>query len=291
MRVSRSALWLLPALLLSLVTANPLGAQSSPAGLKSKSGQDSWDAPTQTAPQLPGSGSGAGKADKNVSDGAAKGQASEGVYKPQDSTSPRKNLVDGAAKGQATDSVYKPHDSASPSKNISDGAAKGQATEGVFKPHDSSSPSAAINGQGSGTGERKTVEHPMGEMKSKSGYDDWTAPTSTAAPPKSGGKSSMDDWTSQTKTAPPPNSGSTKSKSAQDDWTANARQAPGSQPQTGTQPSGSGKVSKNISDGAAKGQATELTAPNPNGGTQVNGQSDKDKMESKSAQDSWDSPR
>jgi hypothetical protein len=62
---------------------------------------------------------------KNVSDGAAKGQASEG-------TAPR-NSGNGRGGAELNDS-----------KNISDGAAKGQASEGVFKPHDTSSPSATI---------------------------------------------------------------------------------------------------------------------------------------------------
>ncbi len=95
---------------------------------------------------------------KNVSDGAAKGQASEGTA-PRNSGNGRgeaglndsKNISDGAAKGQASEGTA-PRNSGNgrggaglnDSKNIGDGAAKGQASEGVFKPHDTSSPSATI---------------------------------------------------------------------------------------------------------------------------------------------------
>src|SRR5271157_1550228 len=130
MRVPHSAFRVMPALLLSLVTAIPLLAQSSAPGEKNKSSHDDWTASAQAAPDPQGSK--AGTADtKNVADGAAKGQATEGIVKSQDKGSPGKNSADGAAKGQATEGIY-------------------------FKPHDSASPSAAINGQGSGTGDRKT---------------------------------------------------------------------------------------------------------------------------------------
>jgi len=226
MRVSRSALWVMPALLLSLVTAIPLQAQKAASDARSKSAQDDWNAPTQAAPEPQGSKP--GKSDtKNVADGAAKGQASEG-------TAPNPNGGRGGGKGNSA--FVSDHNSA-------DGAAKGQATEGIyFKPHDSSSPSTVINGQSSGAGDGKTIEHPMGEMKSKSAHDDWTAPTATAPQQPSGNarsKSGMDDWGSQTKTAAPP-------------------QGSGS---------GTGTVDKNIGDGAAKGHASELTATNPNGGS------------------------
>ena len=46
MRVSRSALWVMPALLLSLVTAIPLQAQKAASDARSKSAQDDWNAPT-----------------------------------------------------------------------------------------------------------------------------------------------------------------------------------------------------------------------------------------------------
>jgi hypothetical protein len=192
MRVFRSARWVLPALLLSLVPVM-LGAQNSTAnsdGSKNKSAQDHWDARPQAAPQPHGSGSGAGTVHKNISDGAAK--------------------------GQATDGAFKPHDSTSPSKNISDGAAKGQADELTAPYHNN-------NLQGKG-------QAGQGAMKSKSAQDDWNAPTSTAAPPKSGGKSAQDDWSAQAKTAQKPSagnakgktapkpSGSSKNKSAQDAW-------------------------------------------------------------------------
>jgi hypothetical protein len=219
MRVFRSARWVLPALLLSLVPVM-LGAQNSTAnsdGSKNKSAQDHWDARPQAAPQPHGSGSGAGTVHKNISDGAAKGQATDGAFKPHDTSSPSKNGADGAAKGQATEGVYyKPHDSTSPSKNISDGAAKGQADELTAPYHNN-------NLQGKG-------QAGQGAMKSKSAQDDWNAPTSTAAPPKSGGKSARDDWSAQAKTAQKPSagnakgktapkpSGSSKNKSAQDAW-------------------------------------------------------------------------
>ena len=66
---------------------------------------------------------------KNISDGAAKGQASEG-------TAPRNSGDHGRGGAGLNDPP--------PPQQIGDGAAKGQASEGVFKPHDTSSPSATI---------------------------------------------------------------------------------------------------------------------------------------------------
>ena len=144
MRVSRSALWVMPALLLSLVTAIPLSAQKSAPDARNKSAQDDWNSPTETAPNPHGSKP--GKSDtKNVADGAAKGQASEGIVKSQDKGTPSISGSDGAAKGQATEGIYvKPHDTSSPwqggYQNVADGAAKGQASEGVVKERDMGSP-------------------------------------------------------------------------------------------------------------------------------------------------------
>ena len=143
MRVSHSAYWVMPALLLSLVTAIPLTAQKAASDARSKSGQDDWNASTQAAPEPQGSKP--GKSDtKNVADGAAKGQASEGIVKERDMSSPAINGADGAAKGQATEGMDRNPNGGSgggkgnsavikDSKNISDGAAKGQAVDGMVQ--------------------------------------------------------------------------------------------------------------------------------------------------------------
>ncbi len=115
----------MPALAFTLLTPSPRAACQAANGGKT------------TADSTPPS--------KNIADGAAKGQATDSVFKRTDSISPGKNISDGAAKGQATDSVFKRTDSTSPGKNISDGAAKGQATDSVFKRTDSTSPGKNIS--------------------------------------------------------------------------------------------------------------------------------------------------
>jgi hypothetical protein len=229
----------IPTLLLSLVTAIQLLAQSS-ANVKSKSSSDNWDSPMQAAPEPQGSKP--GKSDtKNVADGAAKGQASEGVAPNpnggsgggkgnKSSANVHKNIADGAAKGQATDGIIRSQDASSPGKTVADGAAKGQATEGVVKPYDAASPPGTTISDGAAKGqanERIVKERDM------------------SSPDKVSGDGAAKGQAQElTLSDPNPNGGS-----------------------GGKGNNSSVNDHKNISDGAAKSQAVDGMVQNPNGGS------------------------
>ncbi len=177
MRVPHSAFRVIPSLLLSLVTAILLPVQSTAQRAKGFPAHNSGNAPGHTTfkPHL----SKGGKAhNKNVADGAAKGQANEG-------TAPNTNGGSGGGTGKSDSinynasksntgnfTVHKTIDSASPSV--------------AGDPHPQ--PGMAVKGQG-------VPENPKGTKKSAT--DDWQAPTSAA--PATGtpkGKSATDDWQS-----------------------------------------------------------------------------------------------
>jgi hypothetical protein len=292
------------ALLLSLVTAIPLLAQSSTsAGLKSKSAQDNWDAPTQAAPNPQGSKP--GKSDtKNVADGAAKGQASEGIVKERDMGSPGISGADGAAKGQATEGIYyKPHDTSSPgkadTKNVADGAAKGQATEGV-DPNPS-------GGSGGGKGnnavikDSKNISDGAAKGQAVDGMDQNPNGGSGGGKGKNASadvhkniadgaaKGQAVDGMDQN-----PNGGSGggkgKNASINDSKNISDGAAKGQATDGIIRTQDSSSPGKEISDGAAKGQAQEITlaAPQNNGGGSGTGSADN--FKSKSGTDDWNAP-
>ncbi len=174
MRVSHSAFKTVPSLLLSLVTAIPLLAQSPPAGEKSKSAHDDWNAPTQAAPHPQGQK--AGKADKNMSDGAAKGQASE-----LRATNPNR----GAGSGKNGDERMKSKSAADNWSTQKQAPKQATWTEGGKTMRGDWNAPASIS--------------PKPKSGGKPATDDWQAPASAAPQPATGtpkGKSATDDWQS-----------------------------------------------------------------------------------------------
>jgi len=186
-------------------------------------------APAQPAP---------GKQDtKNVADGAAKGQASEGIAPDPNGGGKGTTVVITKTLDKASPVAFTPNGdgkndvSANDHKNISDGAAKGQATDGIVQNPNS----------GGGKGNTIVVTRKI----------DMASP-SVAGQPNAGGKKTASAY-------------DTKSVA---DGAAKGQASEGVVPDRGgnggNKNNESADAHKNISDGAAKGQATDGVVQNPN---------------------------
>ncbi len=196
---------------------------------------------------------------KNISDGAAKGQAQEGVapnpkggsqgseivvMKQTDKASAnvvsQQNSSGGGGKNNGI-VVTKPIDQSSP-KNVSDGAAKGQSTDGMMQ-----------NPKGGGGGGNGTTDSSAGAGKATFNPFSITRKTDASSAPASGGSTSNTNGATGSLSI-------TKSTDSASPKLMEAAPAPA--PATG---STSGmNVIMNPADGAAKSQAVEGTAQDPN---------------------------